>query len=202
MECFGSRRDAATRSLYYYPGSTFVRDDSRFVNPVQFDIGVEHQLAAGGATVYVSFPIGLPINANVRRERDRDPRDPETRRHLDLETEFDGSVRRLEAQHQYRGRSRMIRTHKAILAGAFALALAAGPARAWSTNHHLRHSSRGGQRTLVQVTNVVVIGVDIKPSTYGVYVQASPGGAYSGILAFTQPHVPAPTPRRRRPAGR
>ena len=41
MECFGSRQDAATRSLYFYPESTFVRGDSLtpFANTVQFDVG-------------------------------------------------------------------------------------------------------------------------------------------------------------------
>ena len=69
MECFASRRDAATRSLYYYPESTFVRATADtlqpFVNPVQFDIGVRHELPAGARSIYVSFPLGLPINDNV-----------------------------------------------------------------------------------------------------------------------------------------
>ena len=69
MECFGSRQDAVTRSLYFYPESTFVRATADtlqpFVNTVQFDVGVQHQLAAGGHTIYVSFPLGLPINDNL-----------------------------------------------------------------------------------------------------------------------------------------
>jgi hypothetical protein len=69
MECFASRRDGATRSLYFYPESTLVRTiaDSLppYVNPVQYDIGVHHQLPGGALTVYVSFPIGLPINTNT-----------------------------------------------------------------------------------------------------------------------------------------
>ena len=57
---------APTRSLYYYPESTFVRttEDSLqpFVNPVQFDVGVRHALPAGARALYVSFLLGLPIN--------------------------------------------------------------------------------------------------------------------------------------------
>ena len=56
MECFASRHDAVTRSLYFYPESTFVRATSDslhpYVNPVQYDIGVEHELPTGGRTVY------------------------------------------------------------------------------------------------------------------------------------------------------
>ena len=66
MECFASRQDSDTRSLYYYPESTFVRttEDSLqpFVNPVQFDVGVRHALPAGARALYVSFLLGLPIN--------------------------------------------------------------------------------------------------------------------------------------------
>jgi len=66
MECFGSRQDADTRSLYFYRPGEFVRatEDSLqpFVNATQFDIGVSHQITGGGATAYVSFPIGIPIN--------------------------------------------------------------------------------------------------------------------------------------------
>jgi hypothetical protein len=69
MECFASRQDAETKSLYFYPAGTFVRATSDslqpFVNPVQFDIGVGHTLSGGAHCVYVSFPIGLPINDNV-----------------------------------------------------------------------------------------------------------------------------------------
>jgi hypothetical protein len=66
MECFASSLDGATRSLYFYPESTFVRatDDSTrpFVNPVQFDVGVQHDLPGGGKTAFVSFPLGFPMN--------------------------------------------------------------------------------------------------------------------------------------------
>ena len=69
MECFAARQDAATQSLYFYPESTFVRATADtlqpFVNPVQFDIGVHHELGGGAETIYVSFPIGLPINTNT-----------------------------------------------------------------------------------------------------------------------------------------
>lgn len=69
MECVGSRQDAATRSLYFYPAGTFVRataDTSQpFVNTEQFDIGVRHELTGGARTVFVSFPIGLPVNDNA-----------------------------------------------------------------------------------------------------------------------------------------
>ena len=69
MECFESRQDAATRSLYFYPPGTFVRataDTSQpFVNPVQFDVGVQHELASGARAVFVSFPIGVPVNTNA-----------------------------------------------------------------------------------------------------------------------------------------
>jgi hypothetical protein len=69
MECFGSRQDAMTRSLYFYPPGSFVRataDTSQpFVNPVQFDVGVQHELAGGARAVFVSFPIGVPVNTNA-----------------------------------------------------------------------------------------------------------------------------------------
>jgi len=69
MECFGSRQDAATRSLYFYPVGTFVRataDSSQpFVNTEPFDIGVQHELTGGARTVFLSFPIGLPVNDNT-----------------------------------------------------------------------------------------------------------------------------------------
>jgi hypothetical protein len=67
MECFAARQDGSTESLYFYPAGTFVRTvgDSTFVNPVQFDIGVGHTHAGGAHCVYVSFPIGLPVNDNV-----------------------------------------------------------------------------------------------------------------------------------------
>jgi hypothetical protein len=66
MDCFASRPDGTTSSLYFYPESTFVRGDSlEYVNAVQHDIGVQHRLADGGRTVYLSFPIGVPINTNA-----------------------------------------------------------------------------------------------------------------------------------------
>ena len=63
VECFDSVSDADTRSLYFYPESTLVRDT--FVNPVQYDVGVSRLQAGGPSTVYVSFPIGVPINSNM-----------------------------------------------------------------------------------------------------------------------------------------
>ncbi len=63
VECFDAVSDADTRSLYFYPESTLVRDE--FVNPVQFDVGVSRRPAGGPSTVYVSFPIGIPINSNM-----------------------------------------------------------------------------------------------------------------------------------------
>lgn len=70
MECFASQQDGATQSLYFYAESTLVRATADtlhpYVNPVQYDIGVHHQLPGGARTVYVSFPVGLPINANAR----------------------------------------------------------------------------------------------------------------------------------------
>ena len=38
----------------------------------------------------------------------------------------------------------------------------------------------------VRVTNVKVIGVDVRPTTFGVYIQEQGGGAYSGVLAYTK----------------
>lgn len=68
VECFSSRDAPDTRSLYFYPEGTFVRTfgDSTFVNPVQFDVGVYHELDGGGRAIYVSIPIGLPIQTNMR----------------------------------------------------------------------------------------------------------------------------------------
>src|SRR5262245_12796017 len=43
----------------------------------------------------------------------------------------------------------------------------------------------------LRINNVVVIGVDINPPTYGVYVQEQAGGAYSGILAYRAGVFPA-----------
>ena len=63
VECFDSVSDVDTRSLYFYPESTLVRDT--FVNPVQYDVGVSRLQAGGPSTVYVSFPIGIPINSNM-----------------------------------------------------------------------------------------------------------------------------------------
>jgi hypothetical protein len=69
LDCFGSRQDTATRSLYFYPESTFVRataDTAQpFVNPVQFDVGVRHELSGGARALFVSFPLGLPVNDNM-----------------------------------------------------------------------------------------------------------------------------------------
>jgi hypothetical protein len=64
FECFGSRVAADTRSLYFYPESTFVRGTD-FSNAVQFDVGVFHESQDGTRAVYVSIPIGLPINSNM-----------------------------------------------------------------------------------------------------------------------------------------
>jgi hypothetical protein len=61
LDCFQSAPGAESR--YFYPESTFVREE--FANPVQFDIGVSRRPAGGPSTVYVSFPIGLPINSNM-----------------------------------------------------------------------------------------------------------------------------------------
>ena len=63
VECFDSVADADTRTLYFYPESTLVRDT--FVNPVQYDVGVSRLQAGGPSTVYVSFPIGIPINSDM-----------------------------------------------------------------------------------------------------------------------------------------
>ena len=38
--------------------------------------------------------------------------------------------------------------------------------------------------TWVSITGAVVVGVDSKPSSFGLYIQAGGGGAYSGILVF------------------
>ena len=71
MECFQTRADGTTRSLYFYPESTFVREreiggiPTQIVNPVQFDIGLSRDLPDGGHVAYVSFPIGLPVNSNA-----------------------------------------------------------------------------------------------------------------------------------------
>jgi predicted extracellular nuclease len=43
----------------------------------------------------------------------------------------------------------------------------------------------------VRVTSVVVIGVDVRPSTFGVYIQEQGGGAWSGILAYRSSNFPA-----------
>lgn len=43
----------------------------------------------------------------------------------------------------------------------------------------------------VLVDSVIVIGIDIRPSTYGVYVQEPAGGPYSGILAYRAGTFPA-----------
>lgn len=64
VECFASVSDADTRSLYFYPESTMVRNDE-IINPVQYDVGVSRRPAGGPSTVYVSFPIGIPINSNT-----------------------------------------------------------------------------------------------------------------------------------------
>src|SRR5262245_23864357 len=40
------------------------------------------------------------------------------------------------------------------------------------------------QGTHVSITGAVVIGVDSRPTTFGIYIQAPAGGAFSGILVF------------------
>jgi hypothetical protein len=43
----------------------------------------------------------------------------------------------------------------------------------------------------VRVTSVVVIGIDLRPPTFGVYIQEQGGGAYSGVLAYRSGATPA-----------
>jgi hypothetical protein len=94
------------------------------------------------------------------------------------------------------GEGHMQKTHRAILAGAVALALGAGPAVAVVTNTTIYAIQTGAfaLNDSVLVDSVVVIGVDVKPGSYGVYVQEKLGGAYSGILAFTNTIFPAYEP--------
>jgi predicted extracellular nuclease len=42
----------------------------------------------------------------------------------------------------------------------------------------------------VRVDSVVVIGVDIRPGTYGVYIQEQGGGPFSGVLAYRNTNIP------------
>ncbi len=43
----------------------------------------------------------------------------------------------------------------------------------------------------LRINNVVVIGVDVRPGTFGVYVQEQAGGAFSGLLAYRGSSFPA-----------
>jgi hypothetical protein len=63
MDCFRAGGDGATQVLYFYPPGDLVRGG--FINTERYDIGVYHELANGGRTAYLSFPLGLPINSNT-----------------------------------------------------------------------------------------------------------------------------------------
>jgi hypothetical protein len=81
-------------------------------------------------------------------------------------------------------------------------ALLAGPASAVIHDTTIYDIQRGmwALNDSVRVSNVVIIGVDIKPTSYGVYIQEQAGGAYSGILAFTNTVFPIYTPPSTTPA--
>jgi FlgD Ig-like domain len=83
-------------------------------------------------------------------------------------------------------------TQAAIL-GLFCTALVAGPAAAVITDTTIYNIQQGlvALNDTVRVQNVVVTGVDVKPSTFGVYIQEQAGGAYSGILAYRGGVFPA-----------
>ncbi len=83
---------------------------------------------------------------------------------------------------------------RVLTVGAVAVLLAASGAFAVDTTIYNIQQGLHLSGAAVKVLSVVIIGVDVKPSTYGVYVQESAGGAYSGILAFTGSTFPAYTP--------
>ena len=82
---------------------------------------------------------------------------------------------------------------KAVVLGSLCTALTAAPAAATifdTTIYNLQQGVHALNDT-VRVQNVVVIGVDVRPSTYGVYIQEQAGGPYSGILAYRAGVFPA-----------
>ena len=95
----------------------------------------------------------------------------------------------------------MRRWTKAVILGLLGTALVAGPAAAVVYNTTIYNIQQGmhALNDTVRVSNVVVIGVDVRPSTYGVYIQEPAGGAYSGILAYTAGVFPAYTPPSTQP---
>jgi hypothetical protein len=91
------------------------------------------------------------------------------------------------------GECRMKRILRIMLFACLGLGLVVGPAGAVYHKHTV-YQIRQGLVTLndsVLVDSVKVIGIDVRPSTFGVYVQAQAGGPFSGILAYRGGTFPA-----------
>ena len=73
------------------------------------------------------------------------------------------------------------------------LALGVGSATADYTNTTIYDVQQNvhGINDSVRVTNVVVIGVDVRPPTFGVYIQEQASGPFSGVLAYRSGTFPA-----------
>jgi hypothetical protein len=91
---------------------------------------------------------------------------------------------------------------RALILCTLGLVLAAAPARSAITETTIYAVQVGAFaiNDTVVVDSVVVIGVDIRPGTYGVYVQEPLGGPYSGILAYLNTTYPTYTPPSTVPA--
>ena len=59
-----------------------------------------------------------------------------------------------------------------------------------TTIYNIRHGMHAINDSL-RVNNVRVVGIDIRPGTYGVYVQEQAGGPFSGLLAYRGATFPA-----------
>ena len=88
----------------------------------------------------------------------------------------------------------MLHVRRILVACASAAVLSAGAVHAQveTTIYNIQQGMHP-LTTVCVVRNVIVIGVDIKPGSYGVYIQEQGGGAYSGLLAFTNTVFPAYT---------
>ena len=80
-----------------------------------------------------------------------------------------------------------------IIVSCALVAMAAGAASADYTNTTIYNIQQNlhALTDSVRVTSVVVVGVDVRPSTFGVYIQEQAGGAYSGVLAYRSGVLPA-----------
>jgi hypothetical protein len=73
---------------------------------------------------------------------------------------------------------------RVLALGALVAALAAGAQAQTATTIYDIQQGMHAQGTHVGITGAVIVGVDSRPTSFGLYIQAPAGGAYSGILVF------------------